>query len=173
MPQNRTKNVVILGLLIGLVTVATMSIKVPVPATGGMIHVGDSLIFLAAILFGRKKGAIAGGLGGFLADILVGYGQWAIPTLIIKGLMGYTVGTIADGKGKQLINFRNIVAIIVGTLIMVTGYYIAGGFIIGFNVAIAGIPWDILQGIGGGVIFFPIGLVLKKNRTFQNFIDGP
>ena len=42
----------------------------PVPFTRGYIHLGDSMIFIAAILFGWRVGALAGGLGSALADVV-------------------------------------------------------------------------------------------------------
>jgi uncharacterized membrane protein len=50
---NRIQDLTILGLLIALVAVSTMVIKIPTIATQGYIHLGDSMIFLAAIMFGK------------------------------------------------------------------------------------------------------------------------
>ncbi len=74
--------------MVALIFVLTFAIKVPVPFTRGYIHLGDSMIFIAAILFGWRVGALAGGLGSALADVVGGYAFWAIPTFIIKGIMG-------------------------------------------------------------------------------------
>jgi len=92
----KTKDIVISGIMIALVFVLTFAIKIPVPFTRGYIHLGDSMIFISAILFGRRVGALAGGLGSALADLVGGYAYWAIPTLIIKSVMGALVGWISD-----------------------------------------------------------------------------
>lgn len=92
----KTKDVAISGIMIALVFVLTFAIKVPVPFTRGYVHLGDSMIFISAILFGRRVGALAGGLGSALADLVGGYAYWAIPTLIIKSVMGALVGWISD-----------------------------------------------------------------------------
>ena len=82
--------------------VATYSIKIPVPFTQGYIHGGDSMIFLAAMLFGWKIGALAGGIGSSLADLLGGYAHWALPTLLIKSVMGALAGWVGkDLKDKK------------------------------------------------------------------------
>jgi uncharacterized membrane protein len=86
------------GLMLALVLVATYSIKIPIPFTQGYIHGGDSMIFVAAMLFGWKIGALAGGIGSSLADVLGGYAHWALPTLLIKSIMGALAGWI----GKDL-----------------------------------------------------------------------
>lgn len=99
---NHTKKITFGGLMIALVFVTTFSVKIPIPFTQGYIHAGDSMIFVAAVLLGWKYGALAGGIGSALADILGGYANWAIPTLLIKALMGALVGWIAkDGHARD------------------------------------------------------------------------
>ncbi|WP_432664566.1 ECF transporter S component [Wukongibacter baidiensis] len=160
----KTRDLTIMGLLVALVAMSTMSFRVPIPATSGYIHLGDSMIFLAAVLFGRKHGAIAGGLGSALADILSGYAHWALPTLIIKGLMGYIVGRIAEGENSN----RKIMSIVVGALWMVTGYYFAASLMQGsFIVPLQSIPGNLIQGFGGAAIFAPIGAALSRTNLFK------
>lgn len=163
-----TKDLTIMGLLTALVTVSTMSITIPVPATSGYIHLGDSMIFLAAILFGWRYGLIAGGLGSALADMLAGYAHWALPTLIIKGLMGLIVGIIAQQEKDNLFTIRNILALVIGAILMVTGYYFAGAFMKGsFLVALESVPFNLVQGFGGALIFIPLALALKKTKILK------
>ncbi|WP_432409256.1 ECF transporter S component [Wukongibacter sp. M2B1] len=167
----KTRDLTIIGLLSALVAVSTMSIRIPIPATNGYIHLGDSMIFLAAVLFGRKHGLIAGGLGSALADILSGYAHWALPTLIIKGLMGYLIGTIADQENDNLLNGKNIMSLTVGALWMVTGYYFASVFMQGnFIVPLQSIPWNLVQGFGGAAIFIPIGAALRRTNVIKKSI---
>ena len=96
-----TKELCIQGLLTALVTVCTMVFQIPVSATQGYIHLGDSMILLTSVFFGWKYGMAAGGIGSALADLLSGYAHWAPFTLIIKGGMGLLIGLIADFTGKQ------------------------------------------------------------------------
>ena len=51
-----------------------------------------------ALLFGRRAGATAGGLGSAMADLLGGYPHWAPFTLIIKGIEGYVVGALGASR---------------------------------------------------------------------------
>ncbi|WP_051531011.1 ECF transporter S component [Clostridiisalibacter paucivorans] len=84
------------GLMTAMVFAATAIMPhVPVPFTEGYIHIGDSMVFISAILLGWRFGAITGGLGSSLADLYLGYSHWAVPTLIIKGIMGAIVGYMA------------------------------------------------------------------------------
>ncbi len=87
-----TKELCIQGLLTALVTVCTMVFQIPVSATQGYIHLGDSMILLTSVFFGWKYGMAAGGIGSALADLLSGYAHWAPFTLIIKGGMGLLIG---------------------------------------------------------------------------------
>ncbi|NBI05266.1 ECF transporter S component [Senegalia massiliensis] len=168
--DNKIQNLTILGLLIALVAVSTMMIKVPVVSTEGYVHLGDSMIFLSAIIFGKKKGAIAGGIGSAMADLLLGYTHWIIPTLIIKGLMGYFVGLISNGESDNLINVRNSISLIFGAIWMVFGYFIAGGIMKGsFLVAATSIPANSIQAFAGALIFIPIGIALKKTKYFNQY----
>ena len=48
---------------------AFVNIRLPIAANGGLIHLGNVPLFIAAILFGRKVGAIAGGVGMALFDL--------------------------------------------------------------------------------------------------------
>ncbi len=171
MMNYNTKELTVLGLLTALVAIATMVIQIPVPATEGYIHLGDSMIFLAAILFGSRYGAVAGGIGSAIADVLTGYTHWAIPTLIIKGLMGYFVGRISYRDNKDLINTRNIIALAFGALWMAGGYYLAGAIMKGsFMVALISVPSNLIQGIGGALIFIPLGAALKKTNITKKHI---
>lgn len=122
MARNKVRDLTFGGLMIALVWVTTYSIKIPVPFTQGYIHAGDSMIFLAAILFGWKYGALAGGLGSCLAD-LMGYPHWALPTLIIKTIMGALVGFIA----KDLSKYKKATTII--STVLAAIWFLAIGFI--------------------------------------------
>ena len=74
------------AVLTALVAAATLSIRIPVPATQGYINLGDAVVIAAALVLGPRTGLIAGGIGSALADWLGGYAHWAPFTLIIKGL---------------------------------------------------------------------------------------
>ena len=73
---------------------AFINVKLPIAANGGLIHLGNVPLFIGAILFGKKTGAIAGGIGMGLFDLLSGWTLWAPFTLIIVGIMGFTVGKL-------------------------------------------------------------------------------
>ncbi|MEM2929738.1 MAG: ECF transporter S component [Thermoproteota archaeon] len=79
-----------------LVFVATASVSIYIPATRGYFNLGDSMIFLAALLFGPLVGCVAGGLGSMLSDLFLGYTVYAPATLIVKGVEGLLTGFLHE-----------------------------------------------------------------------------
>ena len=92
--------ITITALFIALTYVFTafINIRLPITANGGLIHLGNVPLFICAIIFGKKSGAIAGGVGMGLFDLLSGWTAWAPFTLIIVGLMGYRTGYFHSWK---------------------------------------------------------------------------
>ncbi len=82
-----------------LVFVVTIVFSVYVPATEGFFNVGESIVFLSALLFGPFVGAFAGGVGSMFADLFLGFPHYAPATLLIKGCEGAVVGLL---KGRSL-----------------------------------------------------------------------
>ena len=83
--MSTTKTLVINGLFIALTLVATafINIRLPLIGNGGLIHLGNVPLFLAAFLFGRKTGAIAGAFGMGLFDLISGWTAWGpLPSLL-------------------------------------------------------------------------------------------
>ena len=83
--KSRTYYLVINALFIALTLVATwlINIRLPFMGSGGLIHLGNVPLFVAAMLFGRKTGAIAGAFGMGLFDLMSGWTAWAPFTFII------------------------------------------------------------------------------------------
>lgn len=165
--NKKTKLIVLNGLMVALVCLATIIIQIPVPITEGYINIGDSIIFISSILFGPITGMISGGVGSCLSDILSGYSHWALFTLVIKGLEGYIVGLIVR---KNVTLFKNILATLVGTFIMVLGYLLAGSFLQGsFIVSLSSIPSNFLQGVISMLIGIPIASYLLNIKSIKSF----
>ena len=158
--QSLIRKITILSLLSALVTISTMIIQIPIPS--GYIHAGDTIIIFVSVFFGPFYGAIAAGIGSMLADLLSSYAVWALPTLIVKSVMAFIIGKIAFQGPEPKFNFRTYSGIFLGVAWMVLGYYLLGGiFIDSFEIALASVPFNIIQGIGGIILFIPLGLALK------------
>ena len=144
-----------------LVCVTTMLIQVPIPATKGFFNIGDAMIMVAAFIFGPVVGAIAGGLGSSLADLLGGWYIWVLPTMIIKGVEGLLTGYIFLKFRDQ--NIPTILfAWIIGGLEMVLGYFITQVAMYGFTAALVELPFNFIQMTVGGIVGIPLSLALRK-----------
>jgi len=150
------------GVMAALVCVATYFLIVPIPATQGYFNVGDAMIMVAALTFGPIVGAIAGGVGASLADVLAGYSYFAPYTLIIKGIEGALAGLILTKIKRQ--SFLKIpLAWMVGGLEMVSGYLLVEYFIFGYgSAAFVEIPFNLVQMLVAGIVGIPISLTLKR-----------
>lgn len=171
--NENVKDLVLKGLLIALVTVSTMLIQIPVPMTSGYIHFGDSMIFLVAIFFGKKNGALAGGIGSMLADIFLSYTHWAPFTLIIKGLMGYAIGSFStyENNRDNFLSFNTLISVIIGSVIMVGGYFVGGAILKGsFLISLESVPSNCTQVFMGGILFFVVGKALDKVKIYKYFL---
>lgn len=169
--RSQTFDMVLSAMLIALVFVATvfLNIKLPVTANGGLVHLGTAMLFITSILFGPKKGAIAGAIGMGLFDLISGWTLWAPFTLVARGLQGYVVGKIAWSKGRngRSIIF-NLLATILSVPVMLVGYYICEGILFhNWIVPVASIPGNIVQNVVGILVAIPVCAVLKKVSFFK------
>ncbi|SHJ45721.1 Uncharacterized membrane protein [Geosporobacter subterraneus DSM 17957] len=167
------RKLVMTGLVAALVMVGTMLIQVPTP-TGGFIHIGDSMVYLSGILLGPLAGSIAAAMGSMLADLFSGYGVYAPATFVIKGLDALVVGYIyhklltqESAVVKKMAVFG--VAVFLGGLIMIFGYLAYETILRGFAAAVTGIPGNITQAVGGGVLAAPLVLALERVKVFEHF----
>ena len=165
-----TKDLVETALLTTLVFVATafINIRLPILSSGGLVHLGNVILFAAAILFGKKKGAIAGAVGMAIFDLSSGWALWAPFTLVVRGIMGYIVGTIAYSNNKNGDNFLiNILAVFVSGIWMIIGYYITEVILYGNLLApVASIPGNITQLVVGLVLGLPLAKILKSYTRY-------
>ncbi|HPW68768.1 MAG: ECF transporter S component [Desulfomonilia bacterium] len=150
----KIRDFALLALFIALVAVSTMIIRIPVPQTNGYMNLGDSMVLLAALFFGPVGGFIAGGIGSALADILGGYPQWALWTLIIKGIEALIVSVMASAlrlkRGR--IGVLQITSFTLATAWMVLGYFIAETIMYDQKVALVEVPANIIQALGSVVL---------------------
>jgi uncharacterized membrane protein len=164
--NKRTFNLILTSMLIALVFVATilLNIKLPITANGGLVHLGTAMLFIVSILFGPKKGAIAGAVGMGLFDLFAGWTLWAPFTFVARGLQGYIVGKVAWSfarKGNSIA--FNILGIIISIPVMLGVYYICEGVLYANWIApVASIPGNIVQNVVGICVAIPVCIVLLK-----------
>lgn len=81
------------AVMTALVFLATFVPRIPIPL--GYAHLGDAVIFLLALLLGRREALIAACLGSALSDVMGGFFPWVVPTLFIKFWMAEIVWHLA------------------------------------------------------------------------------
>ena len=150
-----------------LVCVMTIIIRIPIPITTGYINIGDFGVMLSGLYFGPIIGGLAGGIGSTIADI-IGFPQFAIPTLIIKGLEGFIVGLISNPKKKLLkIDYKDVIAVLLGGFIMVAGYFLIEVPIYGVGAALFELPGNLFQ-YGFGIIGSLILVAATRKILIEN-----
>ena len=169
---NQTKQLVYTALGIALVFVCTVfvNVRLPIAANGGLVHLGNVPLFILAILYGRKFGALAGGIGMALFDVVGGWFLWAPFTLVIVGLMGYTVGGICE-KRHTLTAY--VLALSAACLIKVVGYYGAEGIIYGNWIApMSSIPGNLVQIGVAAIVVLPVLTKLRKTVPVSSWAES-
>lgn len=153
------------GVMAALVFVTTMIIRIPIPATGGYINIGDLMIFVSALLFGPIIGGFAGGFGSALSD-LIGFPSFVLYTLVIKGVEGLVAGKF----GKSGKTWVSILGVIIAGIAMVAGYFVVEFYLFGLGAAVTELPGNIFQASFGAIVAVPLSLAIKKMlpTTFEN-----
>lgn len=124
----------------------------PIPLSfGEYVHLGDSIIYVAACLLNPFAAAAVGGLGGLVADLVSGYAVWAPFTLVIKSCQGFVCAILLKMLGKKKL-VPQLIAMAAATIVMTIGYFAASWLLYGFTAAIAGVPFNLLQGAAGLII---------------------
>ena len=162
------KDITKIAIMAALVFIATFLIKIP--SLNGYTHIGDSMVIISALILGKKKGALAAGLGAALCDLLSGYMQYVIPTFLIKAIMVLIIATISE----NLINktkFAWIFGAIIGSTFQVIGYYLVEAILYGFAGAIASVPANIIQSIVGITLAVILATVFEKSNILKKLIN--
>lgn len=134
MKANKTQDLTRLSILIALTIVLGYFVKIN--TLTGMLTFLDAGIYFTAFYLGAKRGAIVGGLSGFLLDWISGYPQWMLVSLIAHGSQGYFAGL--SGKWRAL-------GLIVASALMVGGYFVASILMFNLAEALAGLIGNIAQ----------------------------
>lgn len=173
--KNLLYTIILASIFTAIITVLTFFVKIP--SHNGYVHIGDSVIFIAACVLPTPFALCCAAIGGALADTIGGYVIYIIPTLIIKALISLWF----DNKGKKIVSKRNIIGLIPASIITILGYYVAevvlvalstsSGFSQIFRNLFTSIPWisalycipgNITQAVASIIVFILLGLALDK-----------
>lgn len=160
--NSNLKKIVMAALFAALACVATMSIRIPTPGTGGYIHPGDAVVILSGVLLGPTWGLLAAGIGSAMADLLGGYFIYVPITFAVKGVIAFIAGMIYQKIGKTQ-KSRYISVLLGGVVDMVLvagGYFLCEIPLYGASAAAASVPANLIQGVSGLVIAFVLYPVL-------------
>lgn len=167
--NSKLKKIVMAALFAAFACVATMSIRIPTPGTSGYIHPGDAIVILSGVILGPVWGLLAAGIGSAMADLLGGYFIYIPITFVIKGLIAFAAGVLYQKVGKT--SKSSYAAVILGgvadILLVAGGYFLCEVFLYGAAAALASVPANVIQGIGGLVIsavLYPILLAIPDIR---------
>ena len=134
-----------------ITVVTAYMLHIPLP-TGGYIHLGDALIYLAACLLPVPCAAAAAAIGAGLADLLTAP-MWVLPTLVIKAVLVL----FFTNRSERLLCRRNCAAVVLAGLFSPAAYALAGCAMAGTMAAfIPQFLGTLVQGIGSGALFIVI-----------------
>ena len=173
----KVKTLIMTAMFAALCCVATSSIRIPTPVTGGYIHPGDSMVILSGVFLGPFWGFLAGSIGSALSDIIGGYGIYVPATILIKGLVSMSAGLIYRAIGHSE-KTRHIAVVLGGAadvVIVTLGYMIYESFLYGLATSIAGMPSSLVQSSIGtvlAVLIYPLLMAVPELRRTANRISS-
>lgn len=167
--KSNLKKIVTAALLAAFACVATMSIRIPTPGTGGYIHPGDAIVILSGVILGPSWGLLAAGIGSAMADMIGGYFIYMPITFVIKGAVAFASGMIYRNMDKTSKSRYAAVALggIVDMALVAGGYFLCECPLYGIAAATASVPANIIQGIGGlviSIVLYPILIAVPDIR---------
>lgn len=156
--NKKLKQMVWAAIFAAAITVTTAYLlHIPLP-TGGYVHVGDALIYLAACLLPAPWAMAAGAVGAGLADLLTAP-MWVLPTVIVKAVICLPF----TSKKETVFCTRNLIAVFLSGLISPTLYAIANVIFTGSLAAfLPQFLGTLVQAVGSGVIFVVLAYAFDK-----------
>ena len=141
MKKLNVQKLTLCGVMAALVFVMTYFPKIPVPVTGGYVHLGDGAIFLSVLI-------PAAAVGSMLSDLIGGYMVYVLPTFLIKGLVALVAWKLCR-KDQPLLA---LLSFLLAEAVMVLGYFLLEWALYGVASAAAAIGPNVVQGIAGVLI---------------------
>ncbi|MCL2030714.1 MAG: TIGR04002 family protein [Oscillospiraceae bacterium] len=163
--MNRPIKRLALSAVLAAMTLALTSLG-KIPVGNGYLHLGDSVIYLAACVLPFPYAALAAAVAGALSDALGGYAVYILPTLMIKALITLPF----TPKSDTILTRRNAMMVFPAGAITVAGYFMAGRILFGWPGAMAGLPGDTLQAAGSAVLFLVFAAALDKAKLKKTLL---
>lgn len=143
------------------------------------MNLGDTVVILGAWLLGPVYGAVAGGVGPALADLLSGYAVYVPGTLVIKACMALTAALLYQALGKRGLALCAAAA----EVPMTAGYWLYDALLAALSSgaafrlclvgSAAGIPSNLVQAVFGAAVSTLLAAGLRRSgyvrRQFPRF----
>ena len=171
--SDRTLRIVIAAMFAAMIAVMTAFVQIKTP-TGGYVHLGDSMIYLAASFLPMPYAVAAAAIGGGIADLLV-YPETLIYTVIIKAVNA----VFFSAKSEKILTRRNALMTIPSGLVTVAGYSLSKlirMLLAGDNLqsAVANALWkapeNSIQALASALIFIVIAVALDKAQIKKRML---
>lgn len=162
----KTKELTKLAMMIALTVTLSRLFIIPIPATKGFVTLCEVGIYASALLFGPSGGFLVGALSGGLIDMISGYPEWAIFSIIIHGLQGFILGYLYNkypSKRSLAIGF------LLASVFMIAGYAFATALLFGWPAGLASIPGNSIQNIFGIAVTVPLYHALQRVLRHPQF----
>jgi uncharacterized membrane protein len=159
----RTRSITLIAVMAALVFAVTWLVRIPVPSlSGAYFNLGDTVIYLCAMLAGGPYAALAAAVGSGFADLAAGAPVYILPTVFIKGLMGFMAGKLSFQSGMP----RFLLACVLGGAVMTAGYGLFESVAFGGAYAIGSVPYNLLQWGTSTAVSAALYPAVKKVRHF-------
>lgn len=158
--RERVFTLALTGVFTALVCVFTMYVQVQLfPAKGGLVHLGNVPLFFAAAFLGKKTGALCGGFGMALSDLLTPWAVYAPISFLVVSIMGFVFALIVNRRPTP---GRLLAASAAVLLIKIAGYYVGEVILLqSLTAPLASIPGNVIQIVTGAAVAIPIIMAAK------------
>ncbi|EHI68789.1 ECF transporter S component [Streptococcus ictaluri] len=138
MKKTNLQQLSLMAIMTALTLVLGLFVKLPTPT--GVTTLLDVGIYFTTFYFGGRQAFVVGGLSAFLFDLISGYPQWMLISLVAHGGQGYLAGF--SGKSRFLM-------LVLATLFMVTVYFLSSSIMYGVGTALAEVLTNTMQNLVG------------------------
>lgn len=158
MRKRDVRKIALITVMAAVVCTLTLVVQIPIPATGGYIHLGDLAANFAALAFGPWIGFLIAGGGMAIAD-LIGYPIFAPGTFVVHGLQAVVVGYL----GRNRKPWSMFAAAGAGGVVVIVGYFVYEWLALqmGMVAAAKEIPVNIVQELAG-LVGVPVYMLVAR-----------
>lgn len=153
----------VLAMLTALTVVLSLFVIIPIPPTKGFVTLAEAGIYTSALLFGGFPASLVGAVSGGMIDFLSGYPEWALFSIVIHGLQGLIAGTIAKRGTTKF----EILGLVLGSIVMIVGYFLAGWLLFGLPAGLFSIIGNSIQNVLGILVTIPVVRGLRRIFSYM------